>query len=422
MNKLDKYGFNWYNPPENIEIVSTMNLLNEAVFYRFILEDPTQYMSTTLSVYRSFNLFITRVENLMNAHIYLHPDYIDSTLNLSDRVARAKELFAPFNELGGNAWYSLTIMEWADLEDITGEDLTVFKDRTLRVNEVFGVGLLTKMYKVVDAFRYRRQQNSAEAHLAGDFIAQDTYVDFDTQNTEYTGTGISTVDFLDSYEFPNVISYSADNAYDEFVANLGIRDNNVVTLTTQLNTGDPNAEPLAPNFFPTDKYWDYHRTRTFISGSSDSNHRYMINEDLTGRRGCPVSPVFSRGNTTNVYQSPTQVFNYNQSQDITDIDFYEAYCFWQISNPSINFGTGLIENDGGVIPYTKNQDNTMQTGVFANFSYASSNYPKDTRMERANDNNNPRYDAADIMRLGSRTFFNLNDAEFNEYKTASPTN
>ena len=403
MNKLDKYGFNWYNPPENIEIVSTMNLLNEAVFYRFILEDPTQYMSPTLSVYRSFNLFITRVENLMNTHTYLHPDYIDSTLlNLSDRVARAKELFAPFNELGGNAWYSLTIMEWSDLEDITGEDLTVFKDRTLRVNEVFDVGLLTKMYKVVDAFRYRRQQNSAESHLIGEFLGQIEYTDFYNSNTRWTDNGVSSNSLYDSYSFADRanIESSNSNAHDEFVNVFNQSKANKITLTTQLNDVAPE-DPLPSNNFRTSKQWLYR-------GYGTSSFGYDYNDNQRGYYGCPISPKFSRGNSTNYYQSPTQVSSYRQYQDITDIDFYEAYCFYQKTD-GFDFGTGLSLNDGGVIPYTKNQDNTMETDVFANFSDDSSSFPQ---------LNNTTY----TLLLGSRTFFNLNDAEFNEYKTASPTN
>ena len=62
----------------------------------------------------------------------------------------------------------------------------------------------------------------------------------------------------------------------------------------------------------------------------------------------------------------------------------------------------------------------MYTGVFANFDYSSSLYPKDQNL--ATVDVPPNYNNDNILKLDSQTYFNLNDTEFNEYKTASPTN
>ena len=272
----------------------------------------------------------------------------------------------------------------------------------MRVNDVFGVGLLTKMYKIVDAFRYRRDQMGRDSHLIGEFLGQIEYTEFGGSTTGWTDNGVASNSLYNSYSFAdrNNIESSNSNAHDEFVNVFNQSKANKITLTTQLNGVAPE-DPLPSNNFRTSKQWLYR-------GFGTSSFGYDYNDNQRGYYGCPISPKFSRGNTTNVYKSPTQVFNYNQSQDITDIDFYEAYCFWQKTD-GFDFGTGLIQNDGGVIPYTKNQDNTMETDVFANFSDNASSFPQ---------LNSTSY----TMKLGSRTFFNLHDAEFNEYKTASPTN
>lgn len=410
LNKLDQYGFDWYNPPENVEIVSVMNLINDAMYYRQFQDNPETFRGKSLSIYRLFDQFIIIAENLINTHSYLHPDYINSTLNLTERRNRVEELF------GSNlsSWVSLTILEWSDLEDITGEDLTVFKDRTLRTNEIFGVGLLTKMYKIIDAFKYRRfQSGAAVSHLIGEFLGQIAYTDNGTGDTDYTDNGISSNSLYNSYQNgePSIIESSNSNAHDEFVNVFNQSKANKITLTTQLLSGQPYGmrEERPANDFRATKQWLYRSYRRFSSGSSNPSYGYDYNDNQKDYYGCPISPQFSRGNSSNYYKSPTQVYSYRQEQDITDIDFYEAYCFYQKSD-GFDFGTGLTLNDGGVLPFSKNQDNTMYTDIFANFSDSTSDFPLL--------NENTTYS----LRMDSSTFFNLNDTEFNEYKTASANN
>jgi len=419
MNKLDQYGFDWYNPPENIEIISVINLLNDAIFYRrwqgSISRNPI------LSVYKAFDYFILITEQLMGLS-YLHPNYVNSTLNLTDRIERYNLKYNTDLNSRGQASLSLTIIDWEDLEDITGEDLSVFKDRKLRTNEVFGIGLLTKMYKVVDAFKYLRIQSGRDSHLIGEFVGQTSYTN-NVPETEVTDQGISTNNFSneDGVNWPNIYR-DADNAYDEFASNLSRRSADTIILTTQILSGQPYDVKIErpPNDFRASKQWLY-RARKFPEINTVYDvHIYDLNDNQRGYYGCPIAPQFSRGNSTNYYQSPTQVYSYRQEQDITNIEFYEAFCFNNKTEGGTDFGTGVVKNDGGVLPYSKNQDNTMYTGVFANFDYSSSLYPKDPNLETVDVP--PNYFNDNYLKLDSQTYFNINDTDFNEYKTTSANN
>lgn len=412
MNKLDQYGFDWYNPPENIEMVSTMNLLYEAMFYRRFQGSisPNRFYS----VYRLFDFFIGIVEGLFGG-TYLNPLYINSTLNLTDRIERYNLKYNTNLNSAELTSLSLSIIDWEDLEEITGEDLTEFKDRELRTNEVFGVGLLTKMYKIVDAFKYLRLQSGGESHLIGEFFGQIEYTIFNTNDTDYTDNNISSFSLFNSYSssVANSIQSSNSNAHNEFFNVFNQSKLNKITLTTQIASF---TFPYSPNGFPTTKQWLYFLQRQGTLGSNDVRYSYNYNAFQNGFQGCPIEPKFSRGNTSNTYLSPTQVFANGIIQDITNVEFVEAYGFNQKSD-DFDFGTGVILNDGGVLTYTKNQDNTMFTESFANFSDSTADFPQlaeppDGFIQRT----------SYTLKMDSRTYLNFNDTDFNEYKTASANN
>ena len=405
---LDIDGFDWLKPAPNASIVSMISLLNEAMFYRRINLDPKLYTLAKPTPYRQFEYFVSITNQIMEGHLFLNPLYTEINLvSLEDRINLIKET-EPFASDQTLCILATTIYNWDDLEEITGEDLTQFKDEKLRVNEVWSTRLLTKMYKIVSAFSLRLQ--SGGSHLIGEFIDRDTYTDYSSGDTDYTKQGVSTTDFYQTYA-DNGFSISVDPnlSYDEFINNLTTRQPKTINLTTQVRDGVFGN----PNKYPSSKEWYYVRNRNFISGTSLARHRYQINESLTYAQACPLSPKFSRGNSTNIFQNQTEYYQYRERKDIDEIDYYEYFYFYEKTNNDVDFGTGINKFDGGVLKYNHNEDSTLETGVFVNFDYVNSSLAKDPNMNL----NIPTYGAQDSLLMASRTYADINNNPYNEYRT-----
>lgn len=414
MNHLDINGFDWYNPAPNTSIVSMIALLNEAIFYRRVNLDPKTwpfYNGGAPTPYVQFDRFITGVSGLMGSHGFLIPSYKEIPLaSFKERVDKIKQN-EPFLSDTSACSIAPTIYDWEDLEIITGEDLSIFKDEKLRVNEVWPTSLLTKMYKIVSAFSIKRAGGNS-SHLIGEFIDIDTFTDYDTGLSKDTAQGFGTTDFYQSYADGGYsISIDPDLAYDEFVDNMNIRQSKTIELTTQINGGVFGDS----NFFPSSKSWYYVRNRNFISGTNLAGHRYQVNQSLTYANACPLSPKFSRGNSTNIFQSQTEYYQYGQKKDIDNIKYYEYFCFDVKSNDNVDFGTGVSLYDGGVLEYKHNENSTLETDAFVNFDYVNSNLEKDPNMSL----DIPTYGAQDGLTMLSSTFADINDNPYNEYKTVS---
>ena len=409
MNYLDIDGFDWYNPAPNTSIVSMINLLNEALFYRRINLNPKLYTLAKPTPYRQFEYFTRIVNQMMDTHQFLNPQYLNvSLVNLSDRIEKIR-VNEPFSSNSTLCILATTIYDWGDLESITGEDLTIFKDEKLRVNEVWGTGILTKMYKIVDAF-YIKAHGSLGSHLTGEFIDIDSYIDYGNGTTRYTRQGVSTTDFYNSYSDDGYsIAIDPDLSYSEFINNLSIRQPKTINLTTQIRNGVVGDS----NFFPSSKGWFYVRNKNFISGTNLARHRYQINQSLSYANACPLSPKFSRGNSTNSFQSQTEYYQYGERKNIDDINFYEYFFFYEKTNEEVDFGTGINLFDGGVLKYNHNQDSTLETDVFVNFDYVNSSLKKDPNMSE----DIPTYGAQDELSMESRTYSDINNNPYNQYKT-----
>ncbi len=409
MNYLDIDGFNWLDAQANTSIVSMMKLLNEAMFYRRINLNPKSYEIGKPTPYSQFEYFVRIVNQCMNTHIFLNPLYKNTPLlSMQSRVDKVR-LEDPNSANSQASRIALTILDWEDLEEITEEDLTEFKDEKLRVNEVWSTSLLRKMYKIVSAFSIK-QQGGSSSHLIGSFINIDTYTDYDTGDTKETGQGVETTDFYQSYADNGFsISIDADLSYDEFIDNMTIRQPKTIDLTTQIRNGNVGD----PNYFPSSKSWYYVRNRNFISGTNLARHRYQVNNSLSYANACPISPKFSRGNETNLYQSQTEYYQYGQRKSIDNVDYYEYFYFYEKSNDDVDFGTGINLFDGGVLQYVHNENSTMETTAFVNFDYINSNLDKDPNMSE----DIPTYGAQDSLLSSSITYADVNNNPYNEYKT-----
>tara|TARA_R110001606_G_C15309563_1_gene643480 strand:- start:40 stop:1266 length:1227 start_codon:yes stop_codon:yes gene_type:complete len=402
-NYLDIDGFDWLSPAPNTSIVSMISLLNEAMFYRRINLDPKLYTLAKPTPYRQFEYFINTVNQCMSSHEFLNPLYIGSSLaNLELRVEYIR-VFEPFASDSLLCVLATTIYNWEDLENIIGEDLTELKDEKLRVNEVWSTNLLTKMYKIVSAFSFKIQNGGS--HLIGDFIDRDTYIDFNSGQTQYTAPWIASDTYYNSYSTAqeNSIKYNNTNSYNEFINNISIRQPKDIQLTTQIRDG----ALFDPDNFPSRKSWDYQRRSGRIS---DGVRRYEY--ELNFGFSCPLNPKFSRGNSTNTYLNQTEYYQYGNAKNIDNIDFYEYFYFHTKTDNSIDFGSGINLFDGGVLKYNHNSNSTLQTDVFANFDYTNGGLLEEFAMDGVS-----FYTKIDSLVMESRTYADINNNPYNEYKT-----